>query len=354
MIESELAAVIERQIRLAVDQSMEGYVDKVISQLMLDPAWVSKIETQINHGFARRVNEQISMLDLKSLLADSVKDLFHDIKDQLQQELKTPGIVDISNKQEITVMEDVVVVENQLASKSMLVDTDAEIRGTLTVNNLALRGSVNVDNQSWGELSDHISEVTLSKMTNVWQQELVEQVLDQARTSGIDFSNITIEGRSIVDGDTLNASITKSNIKKLGTLEDLEVSGPASINETMTVNRRRVGINTDEPEMALSVWDEEVSVVAGKLAKQQAFVGTSRLTNLTLGVNRVPQIEMDVDGLTTIKQLRVGQHRISHGREIPGHSGTRGDIVFNSDPKPGSPFAWVCLGAFKWQPVKSA
>lgn len=353
MIESELAAVIERQIRMAVDHSMESYVEKVITQLTLDPLWLEKMEIQINHAFARRVNEQISLIDLKTLLNNAVNDVFQNVKNELREEIKTVGIVDSSPKLELTVMEDAVVVENQLAAKNVLVDTDAEVRGTLTVNNLALRGSVNVDNRSWHELTDRISQDALAKMTDAWRQELVEQVLDLARKGSIDFNSVTIGGRALIDGDTLNANITKSNIKTLGTLENLTVAGSAALNETMTVNRRRVGINTQEPEMALSVWDEEVSVVVGKMAKQQAFVGTSRLSNLALGVNRIPQIEIDVDGLTTIKQLRVGQHRISHGRDVPGYSGTRGDIVFNSDPKPGSPFAWVCLGAFKWQPLKS-
>ena len=43
MIESDtLAAVIEKQIKLAVDRSMESYVEKTITSLTLDPAWLSK------------------------------------------------------------------------------------------------------------------------------------------------------------------------------------------------------------------------------------------------------------------------------------------------------------------------
>lgn len=353
MIESQLAEVIERQIRLAVDQSMENYVEKIITQLVLDPAWVAKIETQINHAFARRIAEEVSMLDMKVALADTVRDVTDSIKLKIAEDLRTPGVIDRSNKTEITVMDDVVVIENQLAARSVLVDKDAEVQGTLIVNNLALRGSVNVENPSWNELTDKIAQDALTKMTDAWIQQLVRQVLDLASTSSIDFADVSVAGRPIIEGDTLNANITKSSLQKIGVLDDIRVTGKASFNDTMTVNRQRVGINTDEPEMALSVWDEEVSVVAGKLAKQQAFVGTSRLTNLALGINRTPQIEMDVDGLTTIKQLRVGQHRIGHARDVPGHSGTRGDIMFNSDPKPGTPFGWVCLGSFKWQPLKS-
>ena len=117
---------------------------------------------------------------------------------------------------------------------------------------------------------------------------------------------------------------------------------------------RRLGINTETPEMALSVWDEEVSVIIGKHKAKQAYIGTSRDSGVAIGVNRVPHIEIDTDGLTTIKKLRVGLHKISHDSLVPGWAGTRGDLVFNTSPGPDKVFAWVCLGAHKWQTLKSA
>ena len=106
--------------------------------------------------------------------------------------------------------------------------------------------------------------------------------------------------------------------------------------------------------MALSIWDEEVSVVIGKNKAKQAYIGTNRDQGLVIGVNRLPQIEIDSAGLTAIKKLQVGLHKISHNTAVPGWSGTRGDIVFNSNPGPDRVFAWVCLGTFKWQTLKSA
>ena len=242
-----------------------------------------------------------------------------------------------------------------MVARELSVEQDSKFKGTLDVNNLCVRGSINTDNRSWDELTQRAANRALESMTEVWINELVGRVLDRAKSSGgIDFNSIRIDGQTLVEGNTLGSHITESNIQRTGPLRELSVIGHTSLNETVTVNRRRVGINTEDPEMALSVWDEEVSIVAGKIKQQNAYLGTSRLSNLSIGVNRVPQIELDIEGLTTIKQLRVGQHRISHSRETPGYSGTRGDFVFNSDPKPDTPFAWVCLGGFKWQPLKSA
>ena len=65
-------------------------------------------------------------------------------------------------------------------------------------------------------------------------------------------------------------------------------------------------------------------------------------------------VEITADGLTQIKKLQVGVHKISHATEVPGWSGTKGDMVFNANPGSNRVFAWVCLGAFKWQVLKSA
>lgn len=356
MIESDtLAAMIEKQIRDAVDRSVEGYIEQTIAQLTLDPAWIEKVENLVNQNFQRRFNERLSLVDVNSLIRDHIDAGIDRFKQRLLADFNTDGIKDLAQQVELTVMDQAVVVENQLATRELSVEEDAKVKGTLDINNLCVRGTINTDNRSWNELAQRAADQALASMTETWINELVTRVLDRARDNGgIDFNSVRIDGEALVEGNRLGSHITESNIQSTGPLRELSVTGHAKLNETVTVNRRRVGINTEDPEMALSVWDEEVSIVAGKIKQQTAYLGTSRLSNLSIGVNRVAQIELDTDGLTTIKQLRVGQHRISHDREIPGYSGTRGDIVFNSDPKPDAPFAWVCLGGFKWQPLKSA
>jgi hypothetical protein len=141
----------------------------------------------------------------------------------------------------------------------------------------------------------------------------------------------------------------------VGTLKTLQVRGEAHINNnTVNVLNKRMGINTDAPEKALSVWDEEVSIVIGKHKVNQAYVGTNRDQGVVIGVNREPQIELNTGGVTTIKKLQIGLHKISHDTQVPGWAGTRGDLVLNSSPGPDRVFAWVCLGAHRWQVLKSA
>lgn len=342
---------IRSAVEVAVDSAVQVLVDQTIKNLVLDPAWLEKIQTLVDQHMTQRVLLQLSMIDVNSAVADATKENFDRWKQELEQIVDSPGIKDSADSLQLSVMNQLVVVENELVSNNLSVENTAEIKGDLVVNNLVVRGAVNTDNRSWDELADVVGKAALEKITPEWQNKLVQQVLDSAKASGIDFGSITVNGTPVISGNTLNNSITQTGITSVGDLERLSVRGPAQINDTFNVLNRRVGINTEDPEMALSVWDEDVSVVIGKFSKQHGYIGTARAQNLSIGVNRIPQIEIDTDGLTTIKQLRVGQHRIGFAREVPGYSGTRGDIVFNMDPKPGSPFAWQCLGSFQWQPI---
>lgn len=354
MIDSEaLATSLEKQIRVAVDRSMEEYVVKTIQQLTLNPDWVVKIENLINQNFILKFDERLNRVDLNLLIRDNLDAAMDRFRDKLKKDFSTAGITDLAQSTELTIIDGSVVAENQIASRTLMVEQSAEIQGSLVTKDLIVKGSINTDNASWNELTDVTSSKVVDRLTDQWRRDLVREVLDLARTEKIDFNAVTVNGQELVTGDTLSPTIRNTSIEKTGVLQDITVSGHSNFNQTLDVSRKRVGINTDKPEMALSVWDEEVSVIVGKLAQQQAFVGTGRSTNLAMGVNRVPYLEINTDGLTTVKQLRVDRFKVGHSAELPGHSGTRGDILFNSDPKPGSAFAWVCLGGFKWQPLKS-
>jgi hypothetical protein len=181
----------------------------------------------------------------------------------------------------------------------------------------------------------------------------VADVLEFAKIQGIEFEDVMIKGSSLVKDGVLNPVIRHSQLETVGNLSRLSVTGAVDLHETVHVRPRRLGVNTGDPEMALSVWDEEVVVVTGKWKQNHAFLGTARQQNLSLGVNRKAWLDIDTDGLVSVKNFRIDRHRISFAAQVPGYSGTRGDIVFNSDPNDGQPFAWVCLGAFRWQPLKA-
>ena len=335
-------------VKRLVEQAIEDNILSAVQNISSDPAWLARIEHMINQTVVQETMIRLGSMDLNPLIKQRVDENMTLFQQTLLTNFTSAGISDLATNCQLTIMDDTTVIDNCLTARNM------DVAESITVQNLIVKGAINTDNQSWVDLSNHISQKTLEKLTKEWNTRLVEEVTHQIKDNGISFDQIQVGGESLVNGNRLSNAITESNIQSLGTLRNLTVNGEAKINNTVSVVNRRLGVNTELPEMALSVWDEEVSVVIGKNKAKQAYIGTNRDQGLVIGVNRLPQIEITAAGLTAIKKLQVGLHKISHETQVPGWSGTRGDIVFNSNPGPDRVFAWVCLGTFKWQTLKSA
>lgn len=339
----------------AVDHSIQSLVTQSIQNLTIDQIWIDKIEKLINVNMTQKLMERLSVIDVTGVIAQTVNHNMHTWKQQLKQNFETVGILDQSFRRELTVMDGAVVVESDLFSRSLSVEQDAMIKGACVVNDLVVKGSINTDNHSWQELARSIAADTMSEIDDVWSKKITNQVLEIAREQGIEFAEVKVNGKHVLMDNALGNGITESNLETLGRLRNLTVTGTVNLhNDTLSVLSRRIGINTRDPEMALTVWDEEVCVLAGKISQDFAYLGTGRRQALALGVNRKNHVVIDVDGLVTVQQLRIDRWKIGHAAQVPGYSGTRGDFLLNHDPKPESPFAWICLGGFKWQPLRSA
>ena len=330
-------------IKATVDESTRLLIEKAIDELTIDPVWLTKVETSVSQEASQRALAKLSGTDIRPIVQEYVKDVVSSINKNL-----FAGIQSQSKNVELTVLDDHVVVENQLTAK------DINAVNSLTVKNLVVKGSVNTDNTSWNELANTVGEKAFEKINAKWKDTLIQQVRDSITKQGVDFNNIKIDGELLVSNGVLSGGVKESRLQSVGTLTSLTVSGDTKLNNTMNVVKKRVGINTEDPEMALSLWDEEVSVVAGKFKSNIGYIGTSRKQGLVIGINKTPTIEINDAGLTAIKQLQVGVHRISHGNEVPGYAGTKGDIVFNANPTIENPvFAWQCLGGYRWKLIKA-
>ena len=330
-------------IKQSVNNSTQETINTAIQELSVDTAWLEKIEKLINQQMTQRVVAGLASVDINSIVNQQVNNIAETILKRI-----VPGIQDQSNQVELTLLDENVIVENTLVAKNI------NAVETIAVKNLVVKGSINTDNQSWNELANSISKKTLDSLTQDWKKTLVEQVADVIQDRGIEFNSVTINGSKIFDGNKLSNQITESNLHSVGKLNQLTVSGKVDLNDTMHVVGRRIGVNTTTPDMALSIWDEEVSISAGKHKENTAYLGTSRRQGLTIGINKTPAIEIDTEGLTAIKKLQLGIHKVSLGNEVPNYSGTRGDIVFNAVPTIDDPvFAWQCLGGYKWKVIRA-
>ncbi len=340
------------KIQQTVDQAVEKFVSNTIDSLTLDLQWIKKIETLVEQKISERLIHRIRDLDISDEMQKVLFKHKHIILKELKTDFSSTGISDQSTDLQLTVMDGVVVVENETVTKDLTVERNTLLKGDVLIQgSLGIQGKINTDNETWQELSTHVGNVTYDRIKHDFAQELIKTVIESTK-EGIDVDNITVDGEPFVTGERLSHGITKSNLQQLGTLDSLAVNGKINLHDTVHVVKNRVGINTQDPDSALAIWDEEVNVSAGKLSKNVGFVGTGRKQNLVLGTNRQNHIEIDSEGLTTIQRLRIGRNTISWGTEVPNYSGTKGDIVFNLNVAPEVPFAWMCLGAFRWQSLK--
>lgn len=348
----DLANYVDQpRIRQSVDLAVERFVENTIDALTVDPVWMQKIENLLVQRTQEKIQLTLRDINLQNEISKTVMANQKALIDAMSKNFRTAGIADTASSLQLSVMDDVVVIEKETVTQDLTVEHDALIKGDVLIQgSIGIQGRINVDNETWHELSDHVGRVTYDRVKNEFAKELTDNMLSTVK-QGIEIENITVGGQSLISNDTLSSGVTKSSLQQLGTLDSINVVGTSRFAQTLNVVKGRVGVNTHEPDSALSLWDEETNVSIGKLSKNTSFVGSSRKQNLAIGVNRQNHIEIDSEGLTTIQQLKVGRHRVSWGTEVPGYSGTKGDIVFNINANDGI-FAWVCLGAFRWQTVR--
>lgn len=333
-------------IQKAVDIAVENTITGALDNLAQDPLWLERVEKLINQAVVQRTVASLGSIDVNTIIRQRVDENVEKFHNKLIENFSTAGISDQATQCQLTIMDETTVFENCVTAR------EVDVVGSITVKDLVVKGSINTDNHSWDPLARAISEKTLEQLSDEWRNTLVRQVADQIREQGINFDAVQIGGDYLVKDGLLSRHITGSNLQQVGALKNLNVRGEAHIYDTFSVVNKRIGINTQEPEMALSVWDEEVSVVIGKNKAKQAYIGTNRDHGVVIGVNRLPQIEISTDGLTTVKQLQVGLHKLKFETQVPGYAGTRGDIVFNSNPS-NNVFAWVCLGSHNWKVLRA-
>lgn len=336
-----------------VDNAVRDMVRQSLEFLMQDEAWVERIKNLVSAEVSGRFVDRLSSMDINTMVADNLDAALVRHHERILSNFSTAGIRDAASQCELVISDGAVVAQSGLACKELLVDHTITTND-INVQNLAVLNSVNHSGPAWADFKEQIAQAAGAMLNEEWRTNLVQQVIELARTSGIDFDSVSIRGAPLVEGSRLSANITETSIQRVGMLRDLSVAGAAHLARTVHVDNNRVGINTESPDMALTVWDEEVSVSVGKIRQDRAWIGSNRQQAMDIGINRKRAISIESDGLVVMDRVRLDRWQISFGNSVPNYSGTRGDIVFNHDPKPNTPWAWQCLGGFKWQALGTA
>lgn len=245
------------------------------------------------------------------------------------------GIEDISTSCQVTVTDNLTILENKLVTQ------DVEVRGKFL-----LQGEVDT------QFTDRVASAAVAKIEQTYSDgtfdQYVHRVLTKLDEQGIDAAKIKVQGAAIVENSTLNPTITQSNLRKVGLLSELEVAGEVLFDDTLYVRGGRVGVNTNEPEYSLDVWDQEVQVIATKRQRDTAYLGTIKNQSVILGTGGRDQLTLHANGDITLERLSIGRVQHSSAPWRPTDNRQLGEIVWNEQPQLGQPIGWVSLGGARW------
>jgi len=369
-----VARLVEQNIRRRLDQfNFVGTSDEQLQKI------VAQLTDQINKNLATNANKQISDYINQKLAAVNVTEVIGNLVqnkvgsmlqttsfpeksishnsvdfsglrltgDQIQggiiANFGSTGIEDLSTKVQMTLMDQATAFEGPVWAPSVKVKGDVSIDGKLIIN-----GEISADADGFLKLVNQTSLAVKELLTDDLFSGFSNIIFKKIQTDGLDLDRITQGGKEIVKGGQLGYHITDTNIRRLGTVDNLKTAGEVSLCDTIYATQGRVGINTKEPNTALSIWDQEVEVTVSKRGQDTAYIGTARYQRLVLGSNNKDSIILDTDGGVEIENLRVGNVPMSSASVIPNYSAISGTIVWNETPVQGGPVGWICLGATQW------
>jgi hypothetical protein len=253
------------------------------------------------------------------------------------------GIDDQSTACQLSIFDDVTVVENNLLTKDLTVKGTATIEGDLNVT-----GTLPESSPLFQQIIKTAVNNVRTSLDQVVFQNYADMVLGQIKKDGLDLTKITLNGTAIVDGGNLSNSITFSNLQRVGILQDLQVSGESVLSQTLYTANKRVGINTVEPAQALSIWDQEIEIGFGKHGNNVAIIGTPRSHALIISSNAKNNLVLTTDGGVELNHMKLGTMHISTSDRPPSNDMPKGALVFNNNPSLGGPLGWISLGDAKW------
>ena len=259
------------------------------------------------------------------------------------KEFGSTGIDDKATACQLSIFDDVTVIENNLLIKDLTVKGTATIEGDLVVT-----GRVPEDSSMFVNLVDSVSLQVKNGLNHDVFSGFSDLVFKQIRENGLDLNKITLNGTEIVNGGNLSNNITFSNLQRVGTLSELRVGGESLLSQTLYTTNKRVGINTVEPAHALSVWDQEIEFGFSKRETNVAVFETPRNQQLIISTNGKNNLTLMPTGGVAVDKISIGATTLTSASVPPSYDAAHGTIVFNSSPSIGGPLGWISLGGARW------
>lgn len=303
-------------------------------------------------------------------------------------EFQSTGIKDNSSRL-IVVVDDNGILTDNIDVETIVGDTT--VSGNLTVNGAITAHSLHVDEitadirqerSSSLEFLDNDSEGVYNKgmlwrANNGSKQLVLKNGPDRVWSSEpIDLrreSYYAIDNVSVLSMEELGPTVNRSNLTTVGTLQNLAIEGNMNIDQYVFWNGdyMRFGIGTETPNGTFGIVQDDAEFIIDTEGKT-ATLGTYTTADLNIITDNATRINVtatgkviigsDAESRTNIRgKLGVNVNnpiadietagpvsfegkRFEVGSEAPTSGSYRkGDVVWNSNPRPTGYVGWICI-----------
>lgn len=336
-LEKDIDARFQTKFNSVLEQELKSKAANAISAINVKEEVGKHILEQITNKI-NTASLPTSILDYKHIKWDGFTLSANSITEGTIQNFNSTGIQDAASQVELTVIDEGVVVEHTLLTRNASVK-EKLVADEAVVNQLTVNGKL--------ALSPIITKQFGSLIKDTLSEELKNRKIDIA------VQPLYLNDKPVITENSLGSTIINSNLRKLGRLMELNVSGIAQVNDTLLVtDTGKIGINTTDPEGALTIWDDDSDLTIRRFKKKTMYVGTMRDTDLALGVNNDIKLTIRKDGTVEVKTLNIGGLRISVSDTIPSRVGNPGELVLIAASKENEPWAYRCIGGERWQAIR--
>lgn len=310
---------------------------------------------------------------------------------------QSAGIKDSATATKIIVENDKVSIDVLAARhipNSLQVSGDVDVTGTIRVETLQvtnLLADLDIDQNKAIKYTGTIEGKGFLWAGPDYTKQLVYQDNNIFSSESINIGkskSFKINDIPVLNEEELGSSVTRSNLRQVGTLQGLIVDGSMSVNNFLIFDGSsdRLGLGTDEPNAALSIAEDGIEVILGTVDASRGVVGTFASHELDIVTDNVARIKVGTDGNILLGNKNASPIQVSvHGKlavkvnmpdpDVDLHVNgaikykgklqtydvaaptageyNKGDIVWNAEPSVSSYVGWICVKSGNpglWEP----
>jgi hypothetical protein len=363
LLATSLVNMAQDKVNTTVTSMVNGMLRQGTLQQLIEDKIGSELQTKLDEAILARVSGMVSRIDLGTQISEKIEQFVitkmktlslpdsiipinavnttaftisaDKITKGLYKDFASTGIEDVAKGVELTVMDGSVIVENNLISNQLSIEDAAEFKGNVNVaGDLRVVGNLVMLNPAFNK-----------QITSIVNDRIAEHNKDSV--VDITGSAVYASDKEILTENALGPSVLTSNLRKVGNLTELSVRNNFTVGETLYVADGRIGINTEEPAGALTVWDEEAELTMRKHKSKTTYLGTTRDCDLVLGINGNIVMSLRKEGIE-VESINVGGIKMSVANMVPEREGTPGEIVIMQRAVSGQPWAYQCVEGRSW------